>query len=230
MLFVALFTQLSPVFTFAVKTYSVSGNCSSIIETRQPLILTFVQLTPVLSTSAPRFILPFLSPSALQTGANIWAAKRSVSVAPRITWQLKRELRWVEKSETQRGEIHFGEIVVLSSRDWKLRKFEISSLDEYVAFSEDVFGGCCWGVFTLIHGQPPSLLFCMPLHSECLMHQILICHSFILDSSFILWVMWLTGEMCCTSAVSAEICYLGLKWAFEFDFPSLCIINSDKLI
>lgn len=69
-------------------------------------------------------------------------------------------------------------------------------------------------VFTLTRGQLPSLLFCMPLHSECLMHQILICHSFILDSSFILWVMWLTGEMCCTSAVSAEICYLWLKMGF----------------
>lgn len=69
-------------------------------------------------------------------------------------------------------------------------------------------------------GQPPSLLFCMPLQFECLMHQILICHSFILDSSFILRVMWLTGEMCSTSSLSVEICYLGLTRGFEFDFPS----------
>lgn len=68
-------------------------------------------------------------------------------------------------------------------------------------------------------GQPPSLPFCMLLHFECLMHQILICHSFILDSSFILWVMCLTWEMCSASALSVEICYLGLAWGFEFDFP-----------
>lgn len=129
------------------------------------------------------------------------------------------------KKDAQERYVNYREIVVLPSVDGRLIKFQLTSQRMFtalinVAFSEDVFGGCCWGAAT------SSLLYA----AECLMHQILICHSFIVGSSVILRVMWLTGEMRSTSALSAEICFSGLKWGFGFHFPPRCIAKSDKLI
>lgn len=57
--------------------------------------------------------------------------------------------------------------------------------------------------------------------SEWVGHQILICCWFIL-ASFIRRVMSLSKRKKCVALLSAELCFLALKWGFEFNSPPFC--------
>lgn len=142
---------------------------------------------------------------------------------------------WVKKT-ARRSKLWGDAGAVLSSITLKVKK--VSTCKSIGVYCPDECRAESVSVEVVVGGlfRPPSLLFCMPLHFECLMHQILICHSFILDSSFILWVMWLTEEMCRTTSQPVESC-LGprLHGVLNLTFPPLCILNSpafdrDKLI